>query len=106
MPRKPRSTFGPAYEAAIDGPRIARQHEQIRDLCITGYWRTLSEIAKLTGYPEASVSAQLRHLRKPAFGEYIVDKRRRDGAGLWEYQVRRPGPTHQLNLLEAPCQMN
>lgn len=100
MPRKPRSTFGPAYSPQLDGQRIARQHEQIRDLCITGYWRTLSEIAKLTGYPEASVSAQLRHLRKEAFGGYIVDKRRRDGAGLWEYQVRRPMATQQLSLLQ------
>ena len=97
---KKRSTFGPAYDQHLDGARVARQHEQIRDLCITGYWRTLSEIAKLTGYPEASVSAQLRHLRKPAFGEYIVDKRRREGAGLWEYQVRRPLPALQLSLLQ------
>lgn len=53
------------------------------------HWRTLSEIAQVLGYPEASISAQLRHLRKPDFGSYLVDKRRRPNSpGYWEYRVR------------------
>jgi hypothetical protein len=31
-------------------------------------WLTLEELAKLTHYPPASISAQLRHLRKQEFG--------------------------------------
>jgi hypothetical protein len=81
-------TFGPAYEAALDGTRIQKQHERIRDYMMRSGWRTLAEISKALAYPEASISAQLRHLRKPEFGSYVVDKRRRDNAGQWEYRVR------------------
>jgi len=82
-------TFGPAYDEEIDGPRVEKQHETIRDYMLSSLWRTLSEIAATTGYPEASVSAQLRHLRKPRFGAYSVQKRRRVAdKGTWEYLVR------------------
>jgi hypothetical protein len=61
-----------------------------------GQWRTLYEIAKATGDPETSTSAQLRHLRKPRFGGYVVEKRRRTAtAGTWEYRllIGREGTT-------------
>lgn len=88
------STYGPAYDEHIDGPRVEKQHEAIRDLMLDGAWRSLSEIAALSGYPEASISAQLRHLRKERFGSYVVEKRRRGETpgGTWEYSVRPPPP--------------
>ena len=52
---------------------------------------------KLTHYPPASISAQLRHLRKPEYGGFAVEKRPRTvGAALrgedfgtvWEYQLK------------------
>jgi len=72
-----------------DGGREARltdQHRAIRTLMLDGQWRTLSEIATRLHHPPASVSAQLRHLRKRRFGGYTVERRyvRR---GLWEYRV-------------------
>jgi hypothetical protein len=82
------------------------QLEMIRDLMLAagrrGSWMTLEEIAALTEIGEASVSAQLRHLRKPQHGCYRVEKRRRaaegDGArrrdfgeAMWEYRVLPPG---------------
>ena len=60
-------------------------------------WLTLGELAKLTHYPPASISAQLRHLRKPEFGGYEVEKRQRvsgkmlrgeDFGTVWEYRLR------------------
>lgn len=60
-------------------------------------WLTLDELSKLTHYPPASISAQLRHLRKPEFGSYLVRKRQRvmgkflrgeDFGTVWEYQIR------------------
>jgi len=51
-----------------------------------GEWRSLGEISRQTGDPEASVSAQLRHLRKARFGAHTVS-RRRIGAGLYLYQL-------------------
>jgi hypothetical protein len=70
-------------------------------------WLTLDELAKLTKFPPASISAQLRHLRKPQHGGYAVEKRCRELPGalreaghgaVWEYKlsgkrelrVRRP----------------
>ncbi len=58
----------------------------IRDVMLSaaecGTWCTLRELGQMTGYGEASISAQLRHLRKPQFGGYVVEKRRRRGEGL------------------------
>ena len=75
------------------------QREMIRDAMLAAAksekWLTLSELARLTGYGEASISAQLRHLRKSQYGGYLLAKRCRgegrvDGAGrgpLWEYRL-------------------
>src|SRR6266446_885600 len=61
-------------------------------------WLTLDELAKLTHYPPASISAQLRHLRKPQFGAFLVKKRPRmartvlrgeDFGTIWEYRLKR-----------------
>ena len=86
-------TYGPAYDEKIDGRRIRNQQEAIKDFMLkTGKWWSLSELGRLLKFPEASISAQLRHLRKPEFGSYQVEKRRRidaDGepTGTWEYRV-------------------
>lgn len=64
-------------------------------------WLTLDELAKLTHYPPASISAQLRHLRKQEFGGYEVEKRQRlsgrvlrgeDFGTVWEYRLQRGAP--------------
>jgi transcriptional antiterminator len=47
-------------------------------------WLTLSELARKTQFPEASISAQLRHLRKSEHGAYRIEKRRRE----WEESLR------------------
>jgi hypothetical protein len=98
------STFGTSYDPAIDAAAIRFQMDRIRELMLAiaendramrhreaGY-RTLAEIAAATGDGEASVSAQLRHLRKKTFGAWIVEKRRRGGGRQWEYRVLRPAP--------------
>jgi hypothetical protein len=54
---------------------------------LTANWRTLAEIETATGFPQASISARLRDLRKPKFGPYIVERQRRR-PGTWEYRVR------------------
>jgi hypothetical protein len=80
--------------------QLRRQREVIRDVMLSAgqcaTWLTLDELAKLTHYPPASISAQLRHMRKPQFGAYEVVKRcrtanramRAEGFGaVWEYSV-------------------
>lgn len=78
---------GPEEDAG--GRRERRLGEQlgtifrvIRD----GEWRTLAEIAEKTSYPAPSVSAQLRHLRKPHYGAFIVEKRHVRN-GVFEYRL-------------------
>jgi hypothetical protein len=51
----------------------------------------------MTRYGEASISAQLRNLRKEAYGGFVLRKRLRDGeagsvnekAVVWEYRLKR-----------------
>ena len=79
-----------------------RQRDVLRAVMLSASkcdsWLTLDELATLTHYPPASISAQLRHLRKPQFGGYEVEKRQRefgsamrgeDFGTVWEYQLRR-----------------
>src|SRR5713226_2095508 len=84
--------------------RIARrrQRDVLCDVMLSARqcetWLTLDELAKLTHYPPASISAQLRHLRKPEYGGFAVEKRPRavgkvlrgeDFGTVWEYQLKR-----------------
>lgn len=80
---------GSDYEPARDDTRLRGQLDRIYDLMKDRRWRTLGEIAEVVAAPPASVSAQLRHLRKARFGGYVVEKRYlRDG--LYVYRVTDP----------------
>jgi hypothetical protein len=88
-----------------DARRLRSQREIIRDVMISAAdcetWLTLGELRALTRYGEASISAQLRHLRKTENGGYDVIKRHREGATperpgtdgrgecIWEYRITR-----------------
>src|SRR5689334_15922840 len=67
-----------------DARRLRSQREVIRDVMLSAAdcetWMTLGELRALTRYGEASISAQLRHLRKAENGGYGVIKRHREGA--------------------------
>lgn len=80
---------GPDYQFSLDFFRLTRQHDRIKEFMRDGEWRTLKEIEAATGYPSASISAQLRHLRKKRFGSWLVDKRRRgiESYGVFEYRI-------------------
>jgi hypothetical protein len=80
---------GADYQPAVDHARLAGQILRIWDLMVDGRWRTLAEIETTTGDPQASISAQLRHLRKPRFGEHQIERRRRgdEHIGLYEYRL-------------------
>jgi hypothetical protein len=81
---------GSAYVPGRDDDRLRGQQLRIWNLMRDGCFRTLHQIAQSTGDPEASISAQLRHLRKPRFGAFLVDKVYLDN-GLFSYRVRLPG---------------
>lgn len=81
---------GASYQPKLDDVRLRGQIKRIYEVMKDGVWRTLGEIEALTGDPPASISAQLRHLRKPRFGGFEVNKRARGlrDNGLFEYQVK------------------
>lgn len=68
-----------------DARRLRSQREIIRDVMLSAAesdtWLTLGELRALTRYGEASISAQLRHLRKAENGGFDVGKRHREDAG-------------------------
>lgn len=82
---------GPDYVPEFDKARLTGQIERIYKTMIDGKWRTLEEIQAATGDPQASISAQLRHLRKERFGSHTVEKRRRGepSHGLFEYKLSK-----------------
>lgn len=81
---------GETYEAEHDHARLGKNLTAVLALMRDGCWRTLSEIREAIGAgSEAGVSARLRDLRKPKFGGFTVDRRRRGAAadGTHEYRV-------------------
>jgi hypothetical protein len=81
---------GPEYVPALDDKRLTGQILRVFTLMRDGEWRTLDEIAASTGDPHASISAQLRHLRKARFGGHVVNRRPRGERchGLYEYSLK------------------
>lgn len=67
--------FDGATYTLADRPRLAAQYIRVWHLMRDGKWRTLDEISAATGAPEASVSARLRDMRKPRFGENTIERR-------------------------------
>ena len=79
---------GPCYNPVIDGARLGKQFLAIWNAMMDGDWWSLSELREATGYPESSISAQMRHFRKERFGSHDVEKRRRgETSGTWEYRL-------------------
>lgn len=92
--------YGEVYEETRDKSRLSKQLVRVRDAMLDGEWRTFGEISLITSDPEPSISAQLRHLRRPELGGYDVDKRKLP-CGLWEYRVTE-GATMPPFQLSAP----
>jgi hypothetical protein len=94
------------------------QREVLRDVLLSatrcGSWLTLRELSQVTQFGEASISAQLRHLRKPKYGSYVVEKRVRRGLvvsdvehrAIWEYRLMprvRVGAQRRWTSKALPC---
>ena len=80
-----------------DRERITSQRGRVREFMLgRAQWLTLNEISTLLAlehgghFPEASISARLRDLRKNQYGAYRVARRRRS-KGLYEYKVLSNG---------------
>lgn len=82
---------GADYQATLDFDRLTTQIGKVLEAVQDGQWHTLRELSERTDAPEASVSAQLRNLRKPKHGGYTIERRRAAGVpeqcGLYEYRL-------------------
>lgn len=74
---------------------LNEQHKRVQAIALKGQWNTLAQLAKLADAPESCVSAQLRHLKKPKMGSYVLEKRAVHDrtAGLYEYRIMPKGHT-------------
>ena len=77
---------GATYVAERDADRLMSQLYNVWALMRDSQWRTLTQISETINYPEASVSARLRDLRKRKFGAHTVEREyvRR---GFFKYRV-------------------
>jgi hypothetical protein len=78
-------------ETQLEG---ATQLERVHKALKCGAWLTLPELHAATGDPISSISAQVRHLRKPEHGSHTILKRRRGRSeqGLFEYRLSEQNP--------------
>ena len=77
---------GADYNAVRDKARLTGQLQRVFKCMADARWRSLGDIEEVTGDPQASISAQLRHLRKPRFGGHQVEKKYL-GDGLYHYKL-------------------
>jgi hypothetical protein len=81
---------GTTFVQEIDGHRLNAQQAAVYSLMRDGRFRTLREIEDLTGFPQASISARLRDLRKAPLNRDVQRRRRESQGGTWEYAVLAP----------------
>ena len=77
---------GDDYQRNRDEERLSGQMLRVFNCMKDGEWKALRVIAEETHDPEASISAQLRNLRKEKFGGYEIE-RRYIKDGLYEYRL-------------------
>jgi hypothetical protein len=85
-PPKEKAFNGPAYVPEEDHDRLRGQLLRIFECMSDGKERSLGQIEDATGDPQASISAQLRHLRKEKYGSHTV-LRISKGGGLHHYRL-------------------
>lgn len=109
---KERRFDGDDYCHERDFTRLEGQINDVFQAIKDGAFYTLGDIEEITGHPQASISAQLRNLRKERFGGFAIDKRHIKN-GLYEYRmagksvaVRRKPQKRKIERMPAdidPC---
>lgn len=77
---------GADYQPARDDERLGAQLQRVWNAMRDHQPHTLAELEATTGDPPASISAQLRHLRKERFGGHTI-VRAYLGDGLYSYRL-------------------
>jgi len=81
---------GSTYIPERDGKRLGRQALKVWETMADEDWHTLSDISRMSGAPEASVSARIRDFRKRSFGSHTVHTNYiQDGLFEYRLEIRR-----------------
>ena len=92
-----RQFHGSDYVPKEDQTRLTGQIMRLYDLLKEGNWLTLSEMENELNkrhpnhrHPQASLSAQIRNLRRVEFGSHVIIKQTRGdrSRGLFEYRLK------------------
>lgn len=88
QPAMPRTFDGISYDHKRDGPRLTAQLDTVRDFMVDhcDSWWTLDELEVALQFPQASISARLRDLRKKKHGSFEV-ARKYVARGQWAYRL-------------------
>ena len=79
---------GDHYDPAIDRERLTGQIKDVYRAMVDGRWHTVEELQDATGHPQASISAQLRNLRKERYGGHdIIGRYRVNTNRIFEYKL-------------------
>jgi hypothetical protein len=103
------SFAGAGYDPQLDHSRLALQVERVRVFMLRVEWQTLREIKTALEdlyapavFPESSISAQLRNLKKPGYSYRLLKRRRAGihgpGAGIWEYRLLSPAQVENADI--------
>lgn len=81
----------PTTLAPEDLARLSSHLKRIEAYMLShGDWKTFAQIRAMCGGSEAGISARLRDLRRPEFGNYTVERRHVKN-GLHQYRIKGQG---------------
>lgn len=96
---------GATYNPKNDRVRLSGQLRTMWNIIVDLEVHSVREIGERTGFPEPSISAQFRNLRKEKFGGWYIPRITLDDKrGHYAYQlVLRPGETvDRVELVDKP----
>lgn len=84
---------GVDVKPVFDRDRLSGQLLDVFDFMSDQEWHTLRDIEEGTCHGQASISAQLRNLRKARYGGHVIERRRSQfkESGLYYYRLNNGG---------------
>ena len=78
--------YGAGYIEERDHSRLKTKSQRVFEIMKDGQWWTLSDLEKITGSPQASISAYIRGFRRQANGGHTVERKYAQN-GLYLYRL-------------------
>jgi len=86
--------YGIGYIEERDHSRLKSKSQHVFEIMKDGQWYTLSDIEKMTGSPQASISAFIRGFRRQSNGGHTVEREYVQN-GLHRYRLILNGDSHE-----------